>query len=149
MAAPGPPSVPHRVNSPKQLGHPMDKVQHFEIPADDMARAKKFYSSVFGWKLQDVPGMEYVMADSVETDQNRQPIGGTNGGIIKRNQDYANTTSMTITVADADRTIQEVIKAGGKLVGEKQKFGNIGYVVYVKDTEGNVVGIWQSLRVVA
>ena len=114
-----------------------------------MARAKKFYSSVFGWKLQDVPGMEYVMADSVETDQNRQPIGGTNGGIIKRNQDYANTTSMTITVADADRTIQEVIKAGGKLVGEKQKFGNIGYVVYVKDTEGNVVGIWQSLRVVA
>ncbi len=125
----------------------MDKVQHFEIPADDMTRAKKFYSSVFGWKIQDVPGMEYAMADSVETDQNRQPIGGTNGGILKRNPDYASTTSITITVQDVDRTIQKVISAGGKLVREKQKFGNIGYVAYVKDTEGNVVGIWQSLRI--
>ncbi len=124
----------------------MDKVQHFEIPADDMARAKKFYSSVFGWKIQDVPGMEYAMADSVETDQNRQPIGGTNGGILKRNLDYASTTSITITVQDADGAIQKVISAGGKLVRQKQKFGNIGYVAYVKDTEGNVVGIWQSLR---
>ena len=126
----------------------MEKVQHFEIPADNMARAKKFYSSVFGWKIQDVPGMEYAMADSVETDQNRQPIGGTNGGILKRNTEYANVTSITITVEDADKTIQEVIQAGGKLVREKQEFGNIGYVAYVKDSEGNVVGIWQSLRVV-
>ena len=126
----------------------MDKVQHFEIPADNKARAKKLYSSVFGWKIQDVPGMEYAMADSVETDQNRQPIGGTNGGILKRNTEYANVTSITITVEDADKTIQEVIQAGGKLVREKQEFGNIGYVAYVKDSEGNVVGIWQSLRVV-
>lgn len=125
----------------------MDKVQHFEIPADDVARAKKFYSSVFGWKIQDVPGMEYVMADSVETDENRQPIGGTNGGILKRNADYASTTSITITVSDADRAVQDVINAGGSLVRKKEKFGNIGYVAYVKDTEGNTVGIWQSLRV--
>jgi hypothetical protein len=125
----------------------MEKVQHFEIPADDMARAKKFYSLVFGWKIQDVPGMEYAMADSVETDQNRQPIGGINGGILKRNADYANATSITVTVADADKAIQDTIDAGGKLVREKQRFGNLGYVAYVKDTEGNVVGIWQSLRV--
>ena len=125
----------------------MDKVQHFEIPADDLARAKKFYASVFGWRMQDVPGMEYAMADSVETDQNRQPIGGTNGGILKRNSDYGSATSITITVQDADAAIQRVIDAGGKLVRAKQKFGNIGYVAYVKDTEGNVVGIWQSLRV--
>ena len=124
----------------------MDKVQHFEIPADDMARAKKFYSSVFGWKIQDVPGMEYAMADSVETDENRQPIGGTNGGILKRNANYANTTSITITVSDADKAIQKVISAGGTLVRKKEEFVNIGYVAYVKDTEGNVLGIWQSLR---
>jgi uncharacterized protein len=126
-------------------GH-MDKVQHFEIPADDMARAKKFYSSVFGWKIQDVPGMEYAMADSVETDENRQPIGGTNGGIFKRNASYASVTSVTITVPDADNAVQNVIKAGGSLVRKKEKFGNIGYVAYVKDTEGNILGIWQSHR---
>jgi len=112
-----------------------------------MARAKKFYSSVFGWKIQDVPGMEYAMADSVETDQNRQPIGGVNGGIVNRNADYANATSITVTVTDADKAIQNAIDAGGKLVREKQRFANLGYVAYVKDTEGNVVGIWQPLRV--
>lgn len=125
----------------------VDKVQHFEIPADDMLRAKKFYSSVFGWKIQDVPGMEYAMADSVETDENRQPVGGTNCGIIKRNSDYASVTSITVTVSDADKAVQDVINAGGKLVRKKEKFGSIGYVAYVKDTEGNLVGIWQSLRV--
>jgi len=124
----------------------MDKVQHFEIPADDMARAKKFYSSVFGWEIKDVPGMEYAMADSVKTDENRQPVGGTNGGIIKRNSTNASVTSITITVDDADEAVKKVLKAGGKLLKEKQKFLAIGYVAYIKDTEGNVVGIWQSLR---
>ena len=124
----------------------MDKVQHFEIPADDMARAKRFYSTVFGWTVRDVPGMDYAMIDTVETDANRQPIGGTNGGLIKRNAQNAQVTSVTVTVVDADEAVKKVIRAGGKLLKEKQKFSNIGYVAYVEDTEGNVVGIWQSLR---
>ena len=35
----------------------MDKIVHFEIPVDDLARAKAFYGSIFGWGLDDVPGM--------------------------------------------------------------------------------------------
>jgi hypothetical protein len=31
----------------------MDKVQHFEVPADDMRRAKEFYGEVFGWTFED------------------------------------------------------------------------------------------------
>lgn len=124
----------------------MDKVQHFEIPADDLERAKVFYSTVFGWKLKDVPGMEYAMADTVETDSNRQPIGGTNGGIIKKNSTYAKVTSITVTVQDIDEAIESVVNAGGKLLKEKQKFLEIGIVAYVEDTEGNVVGLWESLR---
>lgn len=33
----------------------MDKVQHFEIPVDDIACAKKFYAGVFGWGTMDFP----------------------------------------------------------------------------------------------
>ena len=33
----------------------MGKVVHFEIPADDLSRAKKFYSTVFSWKMNDMP----------------------------------------------------------------------------------------------
>ncbi len=124
----------------------MDKVQHFEIPAEDIERAKRFYGEVFGWKLQDVPGMEYVMADTVETDENRQPMGGTNGGLIKKNSIHARMTSVTVTVDDIDSTVREVVKRGGKLLKEKQKFLEIGIVAYVEDTEGNVLGLWQSQR---
>ncbi|HEY9205621.1 MAG TPA: VOC family protein, partial [Candidatus Methanoperedens sp.] len=31
-------------------GIKMNKVSHFHIPVDNMDRAKKFYSSIFGWK---------------------------------------------------------------------------------------------------
>lgn len=124
----------------------MDKVQHFEIPAENLDRAKRFYNSVFGWKLKDVPGMEYVMVDTVETDENRQPIGGTNGGILKKNKDFASMTSVTVTVRDVDETIENAVKSGGRLLKGKEKFLDIGLVAYVEDTEGNVVGIWQSLR---
>ena len=51
----------------------MDKVVHFEIPFDDKARAMKFYSECFGWKLMDMPEMQYVMASSVEVDETQMP----------------------------------------------------------------------------
>ena len=43
----------------------MRKVVHFEIPADDLDRAKDFYGSVFGWQLQtmQMPGGEYTTSD--------------------------------------------------------------------------------------
>ena len=44
----------------------MGKVVHFEIPADDLSRAKKFYNTVFAWKASDVPEMEYVMLGTTE-----------------------------------------------------------------------------------
>ncbi len=124
----------------------MDKVQHFEIPAEDLGRAKNFYRTVFDWKLKDVPGMEYVMADTVETDENRQPVGGTNGGIIKKNENYARAVSVTVTVKDIDATIEEALRNGAKLLKEKQTFLDIGLVAYIEDTEGNILGLWESLR---
>jgi len=51
-----------------------------------------------------------------------------------------------VTVEDADKTIEEVIRAGGEPVKAKERFLNMGYVAYVKDTEGNVVGTRQPLR---
>ncbi len=125
----------------------MDKVQHFEIPADDMARAKKFYSSVFGWKTSEVPNMEYVMASTVETDEKMMPKepGAINGGIMKRMPNIK-AVSVTITVADLDKAVQKAIKAGGKLVKDKQEVMDMGSVAYIQDTEGNVVGIWQNAR---
>jgi uncharacterized protein len=125
----------------------MDSIVHFEIPAEDMARAKKFYSSVFGWKTEDVPGMEYSMARTVETGDDHMPKkpGAINGGIMKKGKEFQ-APALTIDVADIDKAIQKITKAGGKLVKEKQKVMDMGWIAHFKDSEGNVTGVWQAIK---
>ena len=50
----------------------MAKVVHFEIPADNVDRAKNFYGSVFGWELQTMPmgeGSEYTSVKTTDVDE--------------------------------------------------------------------------------
>ena len=130
----------------------MGKVVHFEIPVDDIGRARKFYSSVFGWETEDVkgmpPGMEYVMLHTTETDKKtRMPkeVGAINGGMMKR-MPAVKSPVVTIDVDDIDKAIENVTKSGGKLLMEKQKVMEMGWNAYVKDTEGNVIGVWQAIK---
>ena len=52
----------------------MDKAVHFEIPADDLERAQKFYKSVFGWKMEQFPEMEYIMIRTTPVDEKHMPV---------------------------------------------------------------------------
>ena len=75
----------------------MSKVVHFEIPADDLDRAKNFYGSVFGWELQTVPMNEGEYTSVITTDvdeQTQQPTepGAINGGMFVRNEGRRNVT---------------------------------------------------------
>ena len=93
----------------------MGKVVHFEIPADDVSRAKKFYSTVFGWKMNDMPEMEYVMVGTTESDENGMPKqpGAINGGMMKR-QDPLKHPVVTIDVESIDRALADVKRTAGK-----------------------------------
>ena len=64
----------------------MNKVVHFEIPFDNKERAMKFYSQCFGWQLQDMPDMNYVMANTTATGPDYRPTepGAINGGLFQR-----------------------------------------------------------------
>src|SRR6266446_3706170 len=118
----------------------MDKVSHFEIPADDLNRAQQFYSSAFGWKNNGVPGMQYVLVHTVECDQRGAPKapGGINGGILPRKSPVT-APVITINVANIDAAIVRVEKAGGQVALAKFKVGDVGYSAYIKDSEGNVI----------
>jgi hypothetical protein len=69
----------------------MPTVVHFEIPADDVERAKKFYTDLFGWKMEKWPGtdgndpsssaMEYWIINTTDDKGNKASIGG---GMMKR-----------------------------------------------------------------
>jgi predicted enzyme related to lactoylglutathione lyase len=123
----------------------MGKVVHFEIPADDLSRAKKFYSTVFGWRMNEMPEMEYVIVGTTESDENgmpRQP-GAINGGMLKR-QDPVRSPVVTIDVESIDDTLASVKKNGGRVVREKLAVGDMGFAAYFSDSEGNVIGLWQN-----
>ena len=127
----------------------MDKVQHFEIPADDMNRAKKFYSDSFGWKMTDFPSpdMEYAGVYTTEIDDKHMPkeAGAINGGMFKRGMGLpAQTPTIAVTVENLDATIAKVKAAGGSVIMEKKPIGDMGFYAYIKDTEDNVIGVWQT-----
>ena len=123
----------------------MDKVVHFEIPADNLARAKRFYNTVFSWKMSEIPEMEYVMAGTVESDENGMPkeTGAINGGMLER-QDPVKSPVITINVKSIDQAAATIEKNGGKIVRPKMPVGDMGFAAYFKDTEGNVIGLWQN-----
>lgn len=125
----------------------MGKVVHFEIPADDLARAKKFYSTVFEWRMNEMPEFEYVMVGTAESDENGMPKepGSINGGMLKR-EDPVKSPVVTISVNSIDQTASTIEKNGGKMVRAKMPVGDMGFAAYFRDSEGNVVGLWETAQ---
>jgi predicted enzyme related to lactoylglutathione lyase len=124
----------------------MDKVVHFEIPVDDVDRAKAFYGSVFGWELPDYPGMDYTGAITTPMGEDHMPLekGAINGGIMRRNADAPNPL-ITIQVDSIDDHLGTISGAGGKVIKGRTEVPNMGWFAYVADTEGNVVGLWENM----
>jgi predicted enzyme related to lactoylglutathione lyase len=112
-------------------------VVHFEIPSDDVERAKKFYNSLFGWKLEKMPGdMEYWMGST----NDEQTIGV---GVMKRQQPQQ-TIANYIDVSSVDESAKKVEKLGGKVKVPKTEVPGMGWFVVCMDTENNMFGLWET-----
>ncbi|WP_411373980.1 VOC family protein [Arthrobacter sp. MPF02] len=124
----------------------MGGVVHFEIPADDQERAKKFYQDVLGWRIDPVPGMDYNMVVTTPMDESTgQPEpGAINGGMFAREADLK-TPVITVDVPDINATLQTVESMGGAVVKPKETIPGMGSFAYFRDTEGNVMGLWENL----
>jgi predicted enzyme related to lactoylglutathione lyase len=122
------------------------EVGHFELPADNLERARKFYSSTFGWKMTQAPGMEYTMVTTGPVDEKRMPKepGYVGGGIAKR-AGLLEHPVVTILVEEISTVEKMIEKNGGKVLQPKQAIGDgsMGWSGYFKDSEGNVVGLYQ------
>jgi predicted enzyme related to lactoylglutathione lyase len=124
-----------------------NKVVHFDIPVNNMERAKKFYSDIFGWKI-DPTGMQgdYHLATTVPTDEKGSPIvpGGINGGLFVRDNPKQ-SIGIAINVPDIDKALSTIAKNGGKIVYEKMPVGDMGYVAQFEDPEGNLLSLWEDI----
>lgn len=124
----------------------MNPVVHFEMPAQDRARAKKFYEGVFGWKMTQLGSTmgDYLLAGTSPVDENNMPLnkGAINGGFFQKG-DYGNVPHVVISVDNLAEHIKTVKSAGGEIQGEPMNIPGIGKFVMFKDTEGNRVGMLQ------
>jgi predicted enzyme related to lactoylglutathione lyase len=123
------------------------KVVHFEIPFDDGDRARKFYSETFGWQLMPMPEMGYTIVMTGPSDPQTGPTesGFINGGMFERSADFpGKSPNIVIDVASVDDALSKVEEAGGKTVTAKMKVGDMGYTGYFTDTEGNLIGLWET-----
>lgn len=120
------------------------RVVHFEIPFDEGDRAREFYSKVFGWEFDEIPEMSYTMVESGPSgDQGPTEPGFINGGMAQRSGSFPSPT-LVLGVDSIDDALAAVAAAGGSVVSEREPVGDMGFSAYFTDTEGNLLGLWES-----
>lgn len=120
------------------------RVVHFEIPYDDGERAKDFYHKAFGWNIMPVPGMDYTMVMSGPTgEQGPDESGFINGGMMQREEPYT-APNLVVDVDNLETALKAINDAGGTTVSERQAVGDMGFTAYCRDSEGNLLGLWEN-----
>lgn len=122
----------------------MPRVVHFEIHAGDPERAVNFYQKLFGWSFQKWEGpMEYWV---VTTGPDDQP--GINGGLMRRQSEIDGQAVIayvcTVDVSDVDASLKTALDNGATVALPKMPIPGVGWLVYCKDTEGNIFGMMQN-----
>lgn len=113
------------------------RVVHFEIPIDDPDRAGGFYRDVFGWDVE-----KWGQADYWTMTTGAQPGPGAEGALTPRSQ-VAEGVVVYVGVDDIDDALERVTDAGGELVTGRMPIPTIGWSAHVRDTEANLIGLFQ------
>ena len=112
-------------------------VIHFEIPADDIDRARNFYSSLFNWDIRDVPGRNNYLLITTGGEK------AVSSSLIKRFSPKQ-TTIMYFDVPSVDGYSAKVQQLGGKVIVSRKAVPGTGYFAICLDTENNTFGIWEE-----
>jgi predicted enzyme related to lactoylglutathione lyase len=122
----------------------MSRVVHFEIQASQPAALIDFYTALLGWNFSKQQGMEYWLIDTGPADQ-----PGINGGLLPRpgaapaEMQAVNAFVCTVGVDALDETLARNADLGGGVALPKMAVPSIGWVAYIKDPDGNILGLLQ------
>jgi len=113
---------------------------HVELNTSDPEKAKAFYSKLFRWNLEDVPNAavpdgSYTMIKVGE---------GTGGGIMKQILGGPSGWLAYVEVEDIHATTQKAKSLGGKIMKEPFEVMGVGWLSYIQDPTGAVLGLWKS-----
>ena len=119
----------------------MATIVHFDIGADDLERAKKFYEELFNWKIASMQGLSNYYEITTSDIHGVPSIGG---GLTKREKPMQYGITNFIGVESINETIAKLDKLGGKIIQSKQAIPGYGYVAVCTDTENNVLGLFED-----
>ena len=118
----------------------MPTVVHFEVPASNPVRAKKFYGDLFGWKFNKMPGQMPYWDIRTRARKGEHALGG---GLMKR-QMKGQPVVNYVSVNDLDKYWKKASKLGAKSIVPKTSIPKMGHFMVFFDTENNPVGLWQD-----
>lgn len=123
----------------------MPRVIHFEIHADDPPRAIRFYQALLGWEFTKW-GPAEVEYWVIKTGEDGAP--GINGGLVRRRGPIDGQAVVayvcTIDVADLAATLAQAKQLGAAEALPTMPIPGVGWLAYLKDTEGNLFGLMQA-----
>ena len=115
-------------------------INWFEIPVTDFTRAKKFYETLFGMEVMEMPFPNGKYGMLPADMQN----GGVGGGIVQ-GEGFEPSTKGTIVYLnggeDLSVPLAKVETAGGKIILPKTAIGANGFMAHFIDTEGNRIAL--------
>jgi predicted enzyme related to lactoylglutathione lyase len=117
----------------------VDSVTHFEIYGEEPAKLADFYRNVFGWQVEQMPGVNYWRIQTGSTDPN-----ALHGGLTYRAIPDLNGWMLFVNVASLDETVAVVQKLGGSVVRPKTAVPKTAWVTILADPAKNIFGVWQA-----
>lgn len=109
---------------------------HVELNTDNLGKAKPFYENLFGWKLADVPQMNYTMVDVGE---------GTGGGMMEMKEKPPMWLAYVL-VDDVRAATQKVKALGGSVKKDVTEVPGMGWFSIIADPTGATLGLWQAAK---
>ena len=117
----------------------MTRIVHFELAVDDPDRAIAFYENVLGWKTQKWDGpVDYWL---LITGEESEP--GIHGALMRRQDNWPDVIN-TANVADLEAAVAAAEANGGTRVTPRTTVSGVGYMSYITDSEGNMLGLMQG-----
>lgn len=109
-------------------------INYIEIPARDVAAAKRFYAAAFGWSFTDYgPGYAGIQASDGEA-----------GGLRQEASPPGRGGPLVILYSESlDQSVARVREAGGTISAPPFEFPG-GRRFHFLDPSGNELGVWSK-----
>ena len=124
----------------EKMSSETNAINWFEIPANDISRAKAFYESIFEIKMQEMemPDMKYAMFPF-------DPMKAKVAGALAQSPFHTPSSTGCIIYLNANPDLQVVLDriemAGGKITMPKTSIGQNGFMAFFTDIEGNAMAL--------